>query len=392
MSAAGRSSWSFSSAPPGAGTWERVLCAAFGGYDVVAKRAIRAGEVIISERPLLEATAPGQSEAGWAEDCLHAFCSASEAARAGVLAMHAGGEHVLPAEERGGTVGVTAGTSASEDVRRMVASAVKEVGLCASKQWRQENMHIDDYTLQRVCMIFNLNSYGFGQSAALFTLGCNLNHSCDSNVVYTAAERIGCGCFIARRDISSGESLCTNYIGEYADIMSTPARRDALMSSKLFKCMCSKCSDLNDSRRHVPCPGCHPRGGGEHELAPLIAYGQGTVYYARPASAEFGAVWTCSHCTSGPEPGGCWRADQVIPGPGSMGGVSGRAWEQLIETHVMHLNDRAVAAFVRGNGKSLHEEATSWHELVARSLGSRHWTTKRSAQILDGVRRQAAET
>uniref|UniRef100_A0A7S2CIS0 SET domain-containing protein n=1 Tax=Haptolina brevifila TaxID=156173 RepID=A0A7S2CIS0_9EUKA len=362
----GSSSWSFSSSSSQTDhpTWERVVCAAFGGYDVVAKRAIRIGEVIITERPLLEATSPDQREPGWAEDCLRAFCNASKAVRAECLAMHAGGGG--SAEESGGT---------TEEMEGMVASAVQEVGLCANKQWRRKNMHIDDNTLQRVCMVFNLNSYEFGSDlshSALFKLGCMLNHSCDSNVRYTATKQRGHGCFIARRDISMGESLCTNYIGEYATIMSTPARRDVLMSSKLFKCLCARCTDHTDLHRHVPCPGCHPRDGSERELAPLVAYGHGTVHYARPSSAEAGALWLCSHCTSpgtnGLEAGRRWRVEQVIPGPGSMGGVSGRAWERLIEKHVLHLDTRAVAEFVRGNGLSLHEEVAVWYEQVARSL------------------------
>ena len=164
--------------------------------------------------------------------------------------------------------------------------------------------------------------------------------------------------------------------------MSTPARRDALLSSKLFKCVCTKCVNTADPNRQVPCPGCHKRDGDEKEFSLAVAHGRGTIHYASPASAEPGARWTCGRCAKTSS----WSAEQVMPGPHSSGGLAGRAWEQVVERHVLHLDAKVEeaeeSADTSGSNGAIEAEAIQLHELVARSLGSKHWTTVRLVGIL----------
>ena len=113
------------------------------------------------------------------------------------------------------------------------------------------------------------------------------------------------------------------------------ARRDALLASKVFTCMCTKCTANEDPKRHVPCPLCHPRGNGEErELEPSVALATVRVSYAEPSSAveDGGAHWRCARC-----PTRRFTDAEVLPGPKSGGGLMGRAWERLLERHILQV-------------------------------------------------------
>jgi hypothetical protein len=369
----GGAAWQFS-------CWVRVPSATFHGYDVVAVRPILKGEVIIHEAPLLEALTPDENQQrGWASEVLRAYCEAPPHVRARVLATSASGSEDW---EKAGEAG-----------NKMHADAASEVAYCAEQPWRRAAAPlVDDETLQRVCLIWNLNCYAYGaKRAALFELGCMLNHSCDSNVCYTSTSEAESGrshgarshgTWVASRDCAAGESLCSNYIGEHATYMSTPARRDMLLSSKLFTCECSLCRAADDPRRLVPCPGCHSRNGVECELPIGVARGKGRVNYATPSSAEPGAHWLCPRC-----PGRMWSIERVIPGPKSMG-VTGRAWERMLETNVMQFEQHAEGALAAGAGRAIEEDAAGMLDVVARSVGCKHWTAARLAAIVEGAREQ----
>ena len=356
--------WEFSS-------WMRVPSSAFNGFDIVASRPILQGEAVIREAPLLQAPTPDQSQQGWASEVLKAFCKATPEVQARVLATSASGND-----------GEKAGESA---MAKMLSDTASEVAFCAGQPWRQAAVTISDADLQRVCMIWNLNSYAFGErQGAHFEVGCMLNHACDNNVCYASEDESGKGgtpthgIWVARRDIAAGESLCANYIGELASFMSTPARREMLLSSKLFKCLCSLCRAADDPRRHVPCPGCHIRAGDECALPFDVTRGEGRVHYATPSSAEPGAHWLCPRC-----PERKWSVESVIPGPVSMGGLTGRAWERVLETNVMHFEQHCAAVLTSGDRRAIQEDATGLLDLVVRSVGRKHWTAVRLAAIAD---------
>ena len=77
-----------------------------------------------------------------------------------------------------------------------------------------------------------------------------------------------------------------------------------------------------------------------------------------------------------------------MPGPVSMGGVAGREWEKMIENNVMHFERHADEALSSGEGRAIEVDAEGMLDIVARSLGSKHWTAVRLASILHGARRQ----
>lgn len=379
----GQSEWTFfGSSSRGIGTWERRYSNAL-GYHLIATRKIREGEIVLDELPLIsgESADHGNNDPGWAKSCLREFCSAPRTTQMVVLSMFAGESGTLEYDE-------------------VYADAQREVALCAKLPWRVAASRLSDTALTRVCLIFQLNGYCFrGNRIALFEAGCTMAHSCDSNVRYSSQTHSGLGSFVARRDVALGECLTTNYLGDYSGFMSTPARRQALLSSKCFSCRCSRCTDPSDPLRHVPCPGCHPRTRGEHELPVSVALSAAgvPVNYAVPCGSEADASWWCKHCSSS------WSVEQVLPGPASQGVASGRAWERVVEQHVLNLDKRWMMLNEAGKaGKSaqrrkdaaealaVHEEVTSLHGLVARSVGSRHWTTRRLVEMLSG--REASST
>ena len=59
---------------------------------------------------------------------------------------------------------------------------------------------------------------------------------------------------------------------------------------------------------------------------------------------------------------------------------------QVVERHVLHLDAKVEEAEERadtsGSSGAIEAEAIQLHELVARSLGSKHWTTVRLVGIL----------
>ena len=142
--------------------------AAMGGFDCVATTWIAKGTVLLSEAPLLEAIAPEKNvNCGWAADILETFCKATDATREALLATTAAGSP-------GGDKEIT---TASD---KMLADADAEVELfmrqTAFKRHAGDKLRRGD--LVRIAMIFNLNSYGFGEGrGALFQLGCMFNRA-----------------------------------------------------------------------------------------------------------------------------------------------------------------------------------------------------------------------
>lgn len=359
--------------PPSLVEWKRSP--ALGSY-LVARERLRDGDVVSSESPLLAApsTEHGTNEPGWATHMLRTFCDAPPETRAAVLGMFAG-------DSSYGAVNAEVAVAHA----RLTAQATEEVARCAPLEWRRARRAVSDASLQRACRVFALNQYDYTRAGgdgracgALFTLGCAMNHSCAPNVRYSSSLVPGRATFLAAGDIAAGEELTTNYLGEYGAFMSTPARRAALRASKLFECQCARCCSADDPARAVPCPGCHTRNSGEQQLATDVALGTVAVHYAVPLSSEAGARWACAHC------GRSWAEETVLPGPDSQGRLAGRAWEAVVEQHVLSLDRQWIEA---GRGKqaaaaaALADASEGLHTLVAHSLGSRHWTTQRLREI-----------
>ena len=346
--------------------WKRCYSKAE-GYHLVATRYISEGEIILSESPILSAKAPSANVPGWAQTSLCAFCKAANAIQKAVLCLHSG-SHASSIKEH-----AVAKSLISEEVQR-----------CASKAWRTARAHITDSVLERVCLIIMLNAYAFGTKSdfmAIFATATAMNHSCEANVRADSSVQPGRGCFLAKRTIHKGEALTTNYIGDLVALMSTPARRQALLASKLFVCLCRRCCEDADVGRRVPCPACHPRVrslGGDYEFSKDIALGRVLVHYATPLSGEHDAPWWCEHCEKTHDDAA------VMPGPISQGGLAGRSWETQVEQHVLNM-DRMwcdCGDITLGKLQLLFGEARDLFTSVSLSMGNQHWTTRRLHEIL----------
>ena len=172
---------------------------------------------------------------------------------------------------------------------------------------------------------------------------------------------------------AEGEIPTANYLGPHASAMSTVARREALLASKLFVCGCARCACRDDPARLLPCPGCHPRGD-NGALPGLVAVERCAVRYAVPryaagARADDAPTWHCAHC------GGAWGCEAVLPAPAPH--APGRAWERALERRVLAIDPRCGGG---GDGPS-RDQAEEVARLVTGALGARHWAGKRARQI-----------
>ena len=315
------------------------------GLCVVASRNIEPNEVFLSEAPLLLAPITA-SHQGY----LKSFCKAEPETQKAVLNLF--------------SVALDNKSALADEAR---AAAKKHAG----KQWA-DGYSADD--LQRVLLVFSLNGHSFNPTedgtdqTALFTFGCRINHSCDSNSEYTSDRISGRGSHVALRPIAKvhspdqcphdahcphtaqrrccdghtpaapdctlyvadctmcvavctvcvadctmclialwpqGELISANYLGDDA-LMSTLMRRYLLAEQKLFNCECIRCS-MPDLTRSAPCPGCQPK---EDSLDPLSS----GLAYAVPTHAGRDQ-WQCSRCSKK------WSANQMFPGIAGMSGI-----------------------------------------------------------------------
>lgn len=357
-----------------------LKCNAILGEYLVATRTFRKGEVILTERPILEADASFSVD--WAEPMFRAFCAATSEQQARVLRMYTGEHAVIQGS-------------------RMLKDISIQVERSRGKPWRQG---VSDETLKKVCFAFNLNAYPSGPQdsrSALYPLGAKLAHSCDSNVIYSwsTEQDHGHGCFLAKHDIGKGETLSTNYLGDMGRHLSAPARRDILLDTKLFVCHCPRCVELGeDIQRRIPCPRCHPRGS-DGLLPRVIAFPRNEgrtlsdgstfkVQYVTPRRAAAGAnashTWgPCSSCTA------TFDDTAVLPGGKGTGGLCGRSSERVIEQYVQGL--LAQLATVRGTGgeelrlhrdDQLGRKMQALQSLVARRVGAKHWASVRMQALM----------
>lgn len=322
---------------------------------------------------------------------------------------------------------------------RMLSDISGQVSRCANAAWRRD---VSDATLTTVALVFLLNAYPLGPNdsrVALFALCSKVAHSCVANLAYSPCELGGsaAGSMIARRDITAGETLSINYLGDAAGHMSTPARRDALLGaalprlawclacclssyfslitqkltqrsdrhapltdSKLFECLCPRCADLSeDLLRRIPCAKCHPRGA-DGLIPDAVAFGRertlsdGTefrVHYASPRRAAAAAaaphMWHCSHCA------GVCDDDFILPSGRGTRGLSGRASEQQVEQYVHGLDQLCSSTLSTGGvqmqlkeGDMLYQQMKMLSGLVARRVGAQHWASVRLKALMEKAR------
>jgi ribosomal protein L37AE/L43A len=138
---------------------------------------------------------------------------------------------------------------------KLLTSLMRVVDVCRLFDWGKP---IPKEELDKVFLAKACNAHGYhahnSSTAALFTLGSKIRHSCRPNVMYTSQRRQdGRGSFVAKTLIHPGDELCISYIDIFA---SCPMRADTLKENYLFTCQCEACTVLVDRYRGLPCPTC----------------------------------------------------------------------------------------------------------------------------------------
>ena len=155
------------------------------GLCLIATRDIEANEAFLRESPLLitDVQTPGTKAA-----CsLQAFCGASEAVRASVLAKF---------------------WSPMDMVSDMHRDCQKQVAQVAGATWAQD---FDPLILQKALLAFRLNAHSFsGGRLALFPVGSKIEHSCSPNSIFSDKIDQKLGCHVATRRIVAGERISDN--------------------------------------------------------------------------------------------------------------------------------------------------------------------------------------
>eukprot|EP00798_Chlamydomonas_sp_ICE-L_P000008 gene8-12816_t len=238
------------------------------GRVVVARRAFAPGDVVLAEAATLVFATAAR---GRLPALLSAFKSATSQRQQAVLGMF---HPPLDSPE------ACAALRTSGNVLELAAAS--ELG-------------IDIEVAQRVVLISHYNAHSFfghnnipagdvlvpggvvpdAPYTALFEIGSKVEHSFFPNVTYSSKS--GQLVYTATLDIAAGERVTFSYI-HYIDIPEQ-ARRNALLTSKSFRCECARCEGP-DMCRPLPCPVCK----------------DGVVLRTSPCDGQEPASWTCLAC------------------------------------------------------------------------------------------------
>ena len=334
------------------------------GRTVRAATPLRAGQLVIQERPLIavggmyavdDRALRRLYRAGAAQlGCglisflnLHAFVHASKAVQDRILDRFCSYEVRVPL----GTLPWHEPPERRSELPKLVRLAMRV------SEWCCENIpccaSIAPDVLARAQCCFALNSFSLSDwlpsdpallaEHALFEQGSRLTHSCGSsaNTVYHCVN--GLGEHRATRDIAAGEIITTSYLTDRGGLggamAATAERQQHLLEGYLFRCACARCAGGPDLNRRFPCcAACgvsensgeqfslrHPESG----LLPLPSMaaklewtasgGEKTV--RRSLRGGCGGVSACTKSTMSWAEGVCQRAATVYPS-GAMAGYS----------------------------------------------------------------------
>lgn len=333
-----------------------VIMHATDGLTLHATRTIEAGEIILDEEPLIK-TAPGTIRT---EQCLKAFCAASDAVQASVLELFS--------------------PLAEATLSEAIATRLSLVDAYAKKSWARG---LSLQTLKKAQLAFELNAHETGEGEALFALSAKINHSCAPSANFCIhGGRLR---HVALRRIEAGEPITSNYIGDHT-IMGTEMRRARLYTEKLFHCACARCGSDRDLTRTVPCPGCHPRdwSGRLPEPFPAAADEARGVAYATlttvPSSQH--RQWRCARCQRS------WGAREISPGinadalrclPAEAHAAAASLDARLLDEGLLCDAVYNYTDQVLTGGRPLgYGEVASLVYATERLLGAGHWATTQS--------------
>ena len=131
------------------------------GRCLIARRDIAAGEIVLSEQPVVSVLVCDPVHQ------LQAFCAAPATTQALILDMF------CPS--------LWDPSPLVQDARSLAAHISRTQPFARDTPLAK---------LHAALVVFQLNSHSFGSGLALFVLGCRLNHSCTSNTEYTSERQV----------------------------------------------------------------------------------------------------------------------------------------------------------------------------------------------------------
>lgn len=258
------------------------------GRYLVARCALRAGEVIVSERPIFEGnTDAKKSEKIYSEaflekldatpdmddvdDCFHPRSPLMDCVAAVLLSKQLVGEK-SSADSADTREKAVLNLQKFCSLCRSPVQSTTDYNECVEDLWGALKPELQEITsreeLGHVLQILSCNRFGHGgQSVQLMFAGSMFEHSCLPNcflgTACTASPNAdGPQTYRALRDIQEGEVLSIDYLNFPSGYCSMSARAEAFQKWG-FVCSCPRCVELPEVERSFNCAEC-----GEPDLCP----------------------------------------------------------------------------------------------------------------------------
>eukprot|EP00931_Biecheleriopsis_adriatica_P075968 TRINITY_DN49732_c0_g1_i1.p1 TRINITY_DN49732_c0_g1~~TRINITY_DN49732_c0_g1_i1.p1 ORF type:complete len:512 (+),score=78.78 TRINITY_DN49732_c0_g1_i1:39-1538(+) len=262
------------------------------GIHAIARRAVKTGDIIISEDPLM-CTPPltaanrkmlqsfGELGAFLAPALAVDWPSVSaEMCKAALELFFA---HPDIEKRSGGANGPH--MTACRDLLDN-CPALRKTGWDASHLLRF--LHVMDLNIHK-----DDEREGNDNFAGIFVLGSKFSHSCSPNSCWTFS-RTGQLQYKALRPIAAGELLTFSYVGNGMNLITSTFERRRRLAALCFVCQCSRCTGP-DLARQLRCPSC-----GAHRCTPCYD-SQGSRSLAAVSGPRGSAIadastWGCGAC------------------------------------------------------------------------------------------------
>ena len=251
------------------------------GRYLVARGALKAGDVVVSEKPIFEgntdakksqkvyseafleklATQGEDVDVDDVDDCFHPRSPLMDCVAAVLLSKQLVGDKSAEEETR---------QRAEMNLQKFCSLCKSPVSTsdyreCVEDLWgalKPELQQITSYEeLSHVLQILSCNRFG-GQSVQLMFAGSMFEHSCSPNCFLGASKGDEPQTYRALRDIAEGEVLSIDYLNFPSGYCSMTKRAEAFQKWG-FTCSCPRCTELPEVERSFNCAEC-----GEPDLCP----------------------------------------------------------------------------------------------------------------------------
>lgn len=229
------------------------------GRILTANRALKLGEVILSESPLHIVE---EEEKTPAFKKLQELCETHEDAFIyEVLWYWCAIQSLTEDNLKGALVEGCIGTT-PEVQRNLLLLHHEEITERSDAAWwvcDEILPNADPIIFDRLVQVWVLNCFEYSdapQGFSTYFYSSFMSHSCLPNMEwhYEGEDHV----LLARRDIEVGEEVCISYLTEAELTQSTPHRRQELKDTKRFWCDCERCQQgIDDMCRGFRCPACN---------------------------------------------------------------------------------------------------------------------------------------